>query len=167
MSLRVYNPFYDFFDSFDNLFPDRGLIGKQDEGQKVLNRPNNWVNSVSPQIDLYDKPEGYEVVASVPGISGDKLKIDFDPNTRILSISGEDYGSIEADKEYLKYQERWSGTFQRSIAVPRQGKLFEEDITAALNNGILKVRIPKEAAEENKPEKKRIQVKVQDSPLTK
>lgn len=167
MSLRVCNPFYDFLDSFDNLFPQRPRDGKQDEIQQVMNRPKNWVNNLSPQIDIYDKPEGYEVVASVPGISTDKLNVDFDPSTRILSISGEESGSNEEDKEYLKHQERWSGMFQRSITIPKQGDLHEDDIKATVNNGILKVAIPKEAGEKPEPENKRIRIKVDDTPLTK
>lgn len=156
---QVYNPFYDFFDTFDGVFPQRG---KRNEQQVSRSPGRNWLN-VSPQIDLYDKPEQYEVIASVPGISIENLHIDFDPETRVLSVSGEDSGSTEEEKQYLKYQERWTGKFERSITIPKEPRVVEDDINASVNNGVLKIAIPKEPANKPKPEKKKIKVQLEDA----
>ncbi|KAA8905656.1 hypothetical protein TRICI_005262 [Trichomonascus ciferrii] len=170
---RFYNPFYDFFDAFDDLFAahprQRAIEGsekKKDGDKQVATKSNgqlrgfnNWFNA-SPQIDLYDKPERYEVVASVPGTTIEKLDIDFDPETRVLSISGEDTDSAsgEDEQKYLKWQERWSGKFQRSVTLPREPKVLEDDIKANVNNGVLRITIPKEPVKESKSEKKKIKV---------
>lgn len=171
---RLYNPFYDFFDAFDDLFTahprQRAIEGsdkKKDGGEgQVATKSNgqlrgfdNWFN-VSPQIDLYDKPDHYEVVASVPGTTIDNLDIDFDPETRVLSIAGEqsDSASGEDDKKYIKWQERWSGKFQRSVTIPNEPKVLEDDIKATVNNGVLRITIPKEPPKESKSEKKKIKV---------
>lgn len=160
---QVYNPFYDFFDTFDSLCPQQR---KRNEGQ-VLRTPGgsgrNWLDA-SPQIDLYDKPERYEVVASVPGISIENLHINFDPETSVLSISGEDSGCTEEDKQYLKYQERWSGKFERSISIPKEPRVLEDEINASINNGVLKITVPKKPANAQKPEKKKIKVQFEGAP---
>ncbi|KAA8899743.1 hypothetical protein TRICI_006308 [Trichomonascus ciferrii] len=165
---QVYNPFYDFFDTFDNFFPQRAVSGKKSNGnggQQVTRsgggQLRNWFNA-SPQIDLYDKPEAYEVVASVPGISIENLHIDFDPETRVLTLSGEDSGATEEDQQYLKYQERWSGKFERSLTIPKEPRVLEDNINASVNNGVLKVTLPKEPADKPKPEKKKIKVQLEN-----
>lgn len=81
-----------------------------------------------------------------------------------MTISGEDSGSTEEDKQYLKYQERWTGKFERSVTIPKEPKVLEDDITASVNNGVLKVTIPKEPANKPKPEKRKIKVQLEDAP---
>lgn len=179
-----YNPFYNFFDTFtdfDDFFPhphraiegSNGGKGKKDNQQQVSARPNvgggqlrrgnNWFN-MSPQIDLYDKPDRYEVVASVPGTSIENLHIDFDPETRVLTISGEDSDSASGadDKQYIKWQERWSGKFERSVSIPKEPRVVEDDIKASINNGVLRISVPKEEPKKSKPEKKKIKVDLEE-----
>jgi HSP20 family protein len=180
---RYYNPFYDFFDTFtdfDDFFPhphraiegsggdkgkkDNRQVARPNAGGGQLRRGNNWFN-MSPQIDLYDKPDRYEVVASVPGTSIENLHIDFDPDTRVLTISGEDSDSASGggdDKQYIKWQERWSGKFERSISIPKEPKVLEDDIKASVNNGVLRISVPKEETKKSKPEKKKIKVDLED-----
>lgn len=186
MSFR-YVPFYDFFDTFGNDFdaffphPHREIEGKDESSKgtkheqqvanqsggnqlrRQQNRQDSWSN-VSPQIDLYDKPDRYEVVASVPGTPIENLHIDYDPDTRVLTISGEDSESKSEvdDKKYMKWQERWCGKFERSISLPKEPKVVSDDIKGTINNGVLKIVVPKEQPKETKPEKKKIKVSLEN-----
>lgn len=171
MSLAGY-PFYNFiFDTED--YPSnpsyihRGPGGKGGSQAVAGNgsaqtRAQSAAASSSPSlphVDLYDKPEQYELVASVPGLSTDQINIEFDTETRYLTISGEVADSSEGeDKQYLKWKERWHGEFSRSVKIPAKPRIKEEEIKAKINNGVLKIVIPKETEQPQKKEKRKITI---------
>jgi HSP20 family protein len=100
---------------------------------------------VFPSINLTEDQDHYYVRAELPGISADDLDIQATGNN--LSISGE--RKIEAEKDSVRYhrKEREAGKFSRAIGLP--GDIDASGVNASLDNGILRVRLPK--AEKAKP----------------
>jgi HSP20 family protein len=93
---------------------------------------NGW----NPNVDLFENPNEWVVLAEVPGVTMKDLKINFEDG--ILILKGKKNG--ESDESF-RLKETKTGTFCRSFAFPSD--IDPELIKAELNNGILKVRIPK------------------------
>ena len=100
---------------------------------------------VFPSINLTEDQNHYYIRAELPGISADELDIHATGNN--LSISGE--RKIETENDNVRYhrKEREAGKFSRAINLP--GDIDSDGVSASLNNGILKVSVPK--AEKAKP----------------
>jgi len=100
---------------------------------------------VFPSTNLTEDQDHYYIRAELPGISADDLDIQATGNN--LSISGE--RKIEAEKDSVRYhrKEREAGKFSRVISLP--GDIDVDGVSASLDNGILKVSVPK--AEKAKP----------------
>ena len=109
-------------------------------------------NGFTPALDLSETEEGYLVEAAVPGMKPEDLQITVENN--VLTIKGELRQETEDKKRNYHRIERRYGAFQRTVALPTTVKA--DAIQASLNNGILRLDIPK--AEEVKP--RRINVSV-------
>ncbi len=98
-----------------------------------------------PPIDVADYPNETVLLASVPGVTREELKISMDKN--VLTLSGERKKPAVPEKGSWIRNESWDGSFSRSIQLPRRIKT--DAISAELTNGILRVVLPK--AEEARP----------------
>jgi HSP20 family protein len=100
---------------------------------------------VFPLSNLTEDNENYYVRAELPGIKSNEL--DIQVTTEGISISGE--GKIPKEGENVKYhrREREAGKFSRLINFP--GKVDVNKVEASMENGMLKVTIPK--SEDAKP----------------
>ncbi len=138
--------------------PFRDLLDMRDSMNRMLERdffgPSGFQSDWDLALDVAEKPEEYLVKASIPGINPDDLEITY--NNNILTIKGEVKG--ENEEKDIKYhlQERWSGSFSRSISLP--GGVKADDIQASYQAGILTLHLPKR--EEVKP--RRIPVKTDE-----
>ncbi|HMP39648.1 MAG TPA: Hsp20/alpha crystallin family protein, partial [Roseiflexaceae bacterium] len=108
---------------------------------------------VVPALDLSETEDAFHIEMAVPGLKHEDLEITFENN--ILTIKGELRKEEESTKRNYHRVERRFGVFQRSLTLP--SRINPEAINAALNNGVLRVDIPK--AEEVKP--RRISVAVE------
>jgi HSP20 family protein len=102
-------------------------------------------------LDVAEKPEEFVVKASIPGINPDDLDITY--NNNVLTIKGEVKGENEEKDTRYHLQERWSGSFSRSISLP--SGVNADTIQASYEAGVLTLHLPKR--EEVKP--KRISIK--------
>jgi HSP20 family protein len=93
---------------------------------------NGW----NPNVDLFENPNEWVVLAEVPGVTKKDLKINFEDG--ILALKGEKKDDSRQD---FWFKETGAGTFCRSFAFPSD--IDPELIKAELNNGILKIRVPK------------------------
>jgi HSP20 family protein len=100
-----------------------------------------------PALDLSESADGFVVEASLPGLKPEDLEITVENN--VLTIKGETRRENEENKRNYHRVERSFGSFQRTIGLPSTVKA--DQIKASLNNGILRLDIPK--AEEVKPRK--------------
>ena len=128
-------------------------------GENLFN--DDWMNFGFPEVEkaLYGKhashemktdvretDSGYEVDIDLPGFKKDEINIQLDNG--YLSISGaKGLDKDEQDKEgkYIR-KERYAGSMSRSFYVGNA--ITQDDIKAKYESGILRLSVPKKAAEE-------------------
>jgi HSP20 family protein len=98
-----------------------------------------------PALDLSETADGYVVEAALPGLKPEDVEITLENN--VLTIKGQTRRESEDKNRNYHRVERSFGSFQRTIGLPSTVK--GDQIKASLNNGILRLDIPK--AEEVKP----------------
>lgn len=172
-------PFWNAYDALDtNFFGDNIRVSpravsvpkkKEDKAVSKSDKPEDsllgFVNNsifkpdfdIVPPVDLIEKKDHFEIRASVPGVSPDELKLDYDDETNEIVISGEiaEHKVESEDKEKHKsYRELQSGSFERRIRFGAGVKIDADNISAGLKNGILDVTVPKVAPKEGKKTKR-------------
>ena len=128
-------------------------------GENLFN--DDWMNFGFPEVDkaLYGKhaghemktdvretESGYEVDIDLPGFKKDEINVEL--NNGYLSISAAK-GLDKEEKKEGKYirKERYAGSMSRSFYVGDAIK--QEDVKAKYEDGILRLSVPKKAAEDN------------------
>ncbi|PON87595.1 Small heat shock protein HSP [Trema orientale] len=92
------------------------------------------------QIDWRETPTGHVFKTDVPGLRKQELKVAVEEG-RVLKISAEGKRAHEERTDAWHRVERSSGKFERRIRLPENAKV--EQLTAALENGVLTVTVPK------------------------
>jgi len=103
----------------------------------------------APPIDIYESDEGLVLHADLPGVTVDSLDLQVQDNK--LTLFGRVEESVAENARFL-HQEYSVGDFLRSFIL--SDDVDHDRITATLNNGVLKVTLPK--AQQTEP--RRIQV---------
>lgn len=123
----------DFRDSFDRMFDRR------------VARPFRlltWENGDGAfPIDLYETDDSVVVTASLPGVKADDVQVSVTGNQ--LSIKGETKSEHEEKEANFYRQERYYGTFQRTLTLPARVEADKAD--ANFEDGVLKLELPKAA----------------------
>ena len=127
------NLFDDFFDDafFAPVLPaSRALYGKR--AARVM------------KTDIREKGDRYELDIDLPGFKKDEVNITLENGYLTVSAakSAEKDGEKKEEGNYLR-RERFTGECSRSFYVG--DKLQPNDVTAAFEDGILKLTVPKEA----------------------
>ncbi|MCE7933950.1 MAG: Hsp20/alpha crystallin family protein [Chlorobi bacterium CHB2] len=126
-----------FFDNF--LTPS-----KSNETRTGETREKMW----KPVIDVRENATSYMIDVELPGLKKEEVNLSFHDNT--LTIAGErkyahqeQAPETEGEKKQWSYHrtERFYGKFQRTFTFPSE--VDPEKITAAFEDGILKIQIPK------------------------
>jgi HSP20 family protein len=96
----------------------------------------------TPATDLAETADAYVLRADLPGLRPEDVTIELE--NRVLSISGE--RRAETSEQAVGYHrvERSFGAFRRSLTLP--AGVDAEAITAAFDQGVLTVRVPKPEA---------------------
>ena len=92
----------------------------------------------TPPIDIYETDDGLVLLADLPGVSLDSLELQVQDNK--LTLFGRVKPPVPADST-LRYQEYQVGDYLRSFIL--SDEVDHERVTATLNNGVLKVWLPK------------------------
>lgn len=95
-------------------------------------------------VDVQADDEGYNFTALVPGLEADDINIEIINNT--VSLSGEFKSTENEDSRYMM-SELPVGRFRRVIKLP--SALEAAKTEAAIQNGVLSLRVPK--AESHRP----------------
>jgi HSP20 family molecular chaperone IbpA len=95
--------------------------------------------TVNPLVDIYENADEILLVADVPGVAKDQIRIDLEKNQLTLTARREDN-----PKGRMIGQEWGSRDYYRAFAIP-QG-IDAEKISADLTDGVLRVHLPKAAA---------------------
>ncbi len=109
----------------------------------------------TPNIDLVEREDKYEVYVEIPGVSRDDIKINVKDNT--LVIHGERKRNYEQKEgDIVHYASMWYGKFHAEITLPSDADT--DNIKAVYKNGILRIEIPKH----EKARAKEIEIKVEE-----
>jgi HSP20 family protein len=95
-------------------------------------------NDVHVPVDVKDENDAFVLYAIVPGLSAEDIDIEVLNDT--ISISGEFNHDVEDDDVFLR-SERPYGKFRRSFRFAT--KLVVDNAEANLENGILRLHVPK------------------------
>lgn len=109
----------------------------------------------APAVDVWETDTELVYSFDLPGVSRDKIDVEFEDGALTVSAERERTDEIKGDRFY-RFERRFGG-FSRSVTLP--AGVSEEDIQANYANGVLEIRVPK--PEEPKP--KRIQIGSQDA----
>ena len=132
MTIVRWEPLREFDRLFNTMFDAPGGEGS------TLRR---WM----PAMDLLETEDAFVLKADLPGMGEEDVNIELEDST--LTISGERKSEHETNGEGYYRLERASGSFQRSLTLPKG--VDPEAVTASFDRGVLEVRIPK--PEERKP----------------
>ncbi len=97
----------------------------------------------APRVDVYEKDDKIIVEAEIPGAKKEDIEVKIKDNN--LIIRGEVKKDEEKKDENFYRRERFYGKFERVIPLPQEVK--PEEAKATVENGILKIEIPKAQAE--------------------
>jgi HSP20 family protein len=99
----------------------------------------------APSVDVAEDESGYRLVAELPGVNKDDVKISLTEG--LLTIRGEKKSAVKNEGETWHRVERSYGSFERSFRLT--APVDAGKVKARYENGVLTVLVPK--AEEAKP----------------
>lgn len=99
----------------------------------------------SMKCDIYEKNGDYHIEMDIPGFSKKDISIEAKNGYLTITASKENEENDE-EKNYVR-RERSYGRYERSFYL---GDLDDENIEAEFKDGILKIKVPKKEATENK-----------------
>ncbi|KAA8914947.1 hypothetical protein TRICI_002783 [Trichomonascus ciferrii] len=141
MALERNSPFEEVFD--DQRFGNVLDPSRRGFGQLSTSFDDDLMagDEFSPSSDMRieEKAGQYEVLASIPGATGEGVNIEYDSDNHLLRVFGESQVEQTDDGSHQFY----SSSFNRSISVPDEHGIDEDDIRARFNNGLLQVVLPK------------------------
>lgn len=94
-----------------------------------------WV----PAVDIFEEPDILRIVAEIPGVKPEDVKISVEGN--VLTIQGKKEQVAEEKAEKVHRYERTYGEFERSFTLP--ATVNAEAIKAAYGHGLLTLTLPK------------------------
>jgi HSP20 family molecular chaperone IbpA len=91
-----------------------------------------------PDTDIYEHEDRFTVIADMPGVDQEHVAVSLED--RVLTVEGRT--TLEAPEGYdLRHAEYADGRFERSFRIPVD--VNTEGIRAVINNGVLRVDIPR------------------------
>ena len=128
---------------------------------------NGSRGSSLPAVNISESEEGFTVEVAAPGMSKENFNVDI--HDSVLTISAERSTGSDDDTAEGKDQADRNGrsngyhrrefsysSFQRQFSLPDNVK--DEEIKASYEDGILRLQIPKVPAEEQKPQRRTIEI---------
>ena len=106
-----------------------------------------------PSVDVFEDKESLKIVAELPGLKPEDVKITLENST--LTLRGEKKQVAEEKTERVHRYERSYGSFERSFSLPNT--VDTDKVAASFENGVLTITLPK--AEKAKPREISVSVK--------
>ena len=100
------------------------------------------VGGWNPQLDVTEEDDKLVLEMDLPGVRREDVNVELRGHTLIITGSRKIVRRIVGAR--YAHSERVSGSFRRSVSLPRQ--VDEEGITAAMQEGILRLELPKKGA---------------------
>nr|AHI18142.1 22.7 kDa class IV small heat shock protein [Solanum tuberosum] len=133
---------------FDLMFPQEDPFKIFEQNPLTIPKGIDQSMALLARSDWKETSKEHIISLDIPGMKKEDIKIEVEEN-RVLRISGErktEMDNIEGEKWHRV--ERTSGKFWRQFKLPRNVDM--EHIKANLENGVLKITVPKLAEEEKK-----------------
>ena len=118
---------FDFPRTLESLFDDAGV------------REFGATERIAPAMDITEHENEYVVVAELPGVKKEEVKITFENNVLTVQAERKPY-ELPQDARVLLNEMRVR-EFSRSLRLPV--RIDVENIAAELQNGVLRVTLPK------------------------
>ncbi len=138
-------------------FDDHPIVRMQREMDNLFNQ---WLGTspdhvgaahtsarFTPSVDIADDGDALVVHAELPGMSADDVELILEDN--MLTLRGEKRSEAVTEDDGVRHTERTFGSFTRSFSLP-QG-IDEDAVEAHFDRGVLNIRIPKVADDEQAP----------------
>ncbi|QDT38270.1 Hsp20/alpha crystallin family protein [Stratiformator vulcanicus] len=122
----------------DDLIENSGEFEASDADETQSSEETEPRFVFTPPIDIFESEEGLVLHADLPGVSSETLDLQVQDNKLTL------FGRVNPpvpDNAELRYQEYEVGDFLRSFIL--SDEVDHERITASLQNGVLKVTLPR------------------------
>ncbi|MCR5771870.1 MAG: Hsp20/alpha crystallin family protein [Butyrivibrio sp.] len=104
------------------------------------------------RTDVIEEDNAYKLITDLPGFDKSDIGISLKEDILTITASHKDADNKEAEPKYIR-RERVKSSFERSFRVEN---VTADDISAAYENGVLTVTIPKKQPVE--PETKKIAI---------
>ncbi|MGZ4387434.1 MAG: Hsp20/alpha crystallin family protein [Gaiellaceae bacterium] len=125
--------------------PFRELATLQNEMSRFMNGllegNGRTIQSWIPTADVWETDDEVVYAFDLPGIPEDEVSVELDDGALTVKAQREREQTVE-DGRYHRIERRF-GTFSRTVGLP-QG-VTDEDVSAAMEQGVLKVRVRKPA----------------------
>jgi HSP20 family protein len=136
MSQYIYSP----FNGMSQLQRELGRFFEPAlSGLTSANHPLASQEDWSPEVDIMETAEGYQLLVDLPGI--DPADVDITVDKNLLSIRGSRTNSPDLKEKGYKRRERVVGSFSRQFTLSDSAD--SENINAKSNHGVLEINIPK------------------------
>ena len=123
------------FDDLVNTWP-RSLFGRD---FFAALRPNGEMKlEWNPRCDVTESEGAITIHAELPGVEAKDMDVAVTASQ--ITIRGEKRSDSSSEKEGRTYQERFYGSFERTLPLPEN--IDPDNISANLKDGVLEVRIP-------------------------
>jgi HSP20 family protein len=121
---------------------------------------NDWMektNATAPAINVMEDNENYDLELAAPGLTKDDFKVSLDDNgDLVIDMEKKEEENEKKHGHYLRREFAYS-KFQQTMLLPDDAQ--KDKINARVENGVLKVNIPKLQKSANNDIKKVIEVK--------
>ncbi|MBS7525459.1 Hsp20/alpha crystallin family protein [Fusibacter paucivorans] len=97
------------------------------------------------KVDVKDEADHYEIVAEVPGVRKDEINVTLDENRLMINIDRDE--TVEEKENNYLHREIRKCAMKRSVYL---GDVDSENISAKLEDGMLKLYVPKQQKIESK-----------------
>jgi HSP20 family protein len=97
-----------------------------------------------PECDIIESDDTYSIVIDIPGLSKNEVNVSLKDD--VLTVRGERVNEID-DEGIYRRQERASGVFSRSFALPQNVETNE--VNASFRTGVLTISMPKTETHED------------------
>lgn len=120
---------------------------KLEIGEEAAEKKDEGIRR-TPLYDMVDKGDRYELEVELPGIEKDKIHVKATDDSIEISAEQLEEERVEERKKKYVYNERSYRSFYRTIPIPEQ--ILSSEVTAKMNNGLLRIDLPKKMPTKHK-----------------